>query len=147
MQLAKIITMAIVATTLPLLAGAAVGAPLSASMGLKAADVAVTAETVQYRRGFRNTRGWRGGGAGLGIGIGAGLLLGGALAARPYYYDSYDDGNRYYGSRSRSYDDGSYVAVDRGGYDDVAYCQQTFRSYDVRSGTYLGYDGYRHSCP
>jgi BA14K-like protein len=31
--------------------------------------------------------------------------------------------------------------------DAVAYCLQRFRSYDVRTGTYLGYDGYRHPCP
>ncbi|MGB8044731.1 MAG: BA14K family protein [Pseudolabrys sp.] len=24
---------------------------------------------------------------------------------------------------------------------------QRFRSYDPGSGTYLGYDGYRHPCP
>jgi hypothetical protein len=24
---------------------------------------------------------------------------------------------------------------------------QTYRSYDPRSGTYLGFDGYRHPCP
>jgi opacity protein-like surface antigen len=29
----------------------------------------------------------------------------------------------------------------------VAYCSQRFRSYDPRSGTYLGYDGFRHRCP
>src|SRR5579864_1930830 len=26
-------------------------------------------------------------------------------------------------------------------------CAQRFKSYDSRSGTYLGRDGYRHSCP
>jgi BA14K-like protein len=31
--------------------------------------------------------------------------------------------------------------------DVVAYCMQRFRSYDPSSGTYLGYDGYRHPCP
>lgn len=31
--------------------------------------------------------------------------------------------------------------------DAVAYCQQRFKSYDVRTGTYLGYDGRRHACP
>ena len=31
--------------------------------------------------------------------------------------------------------------------DAVAYCERTFRSYDPASGTYLGYDGMRHSCP
>ena len=30
---------------------------------------------------------------------------------------------------------------------DTAYCQQRFRSYDLASGTYMGYDGMRHSCP
>jgi hypothetical protein len=30
---------------------------------------------------------------------------------------------------------------------DDAYCAQRFRSYDPASGTYLGYDGLRHSCP
>jgi len=29
----------------------------------------------------------------------------------------------------------------------VAYCTQRFRSYDPRSGTYLGTDGHRHPCP
>lgn len=29
----------------------------------------------------------------------------------------------------------------------VEYCVRRFRSYDPRSGTYVGYDGYRHRCP
>lgn len=29
----------------------------------------------------------------------------------------------------------------------VAYCAQRYRSYDRASGTYLGYDGFRHPCP
>jgi hypothetical protein len=29
----------------------------------------------------------------------------------------------------------------------VAYCMQRYRSYDPRSGTYMGNDGYRHPCP
>jgi hypothetical protein len=31
--------------------------------------------------------------------------------------------------------------------DAVAYCMQRFRSYDPASQTYVGYDGYRRSCP
>jgi BA14K-like protein len=31
--------------------------------------------------------------------------------------------------------------------DPVASCMQRFRSYDPRTGTYLGNDGQRHSCP
>ncbi|MDE1568750.1 BA14K family protein [Aquabacter sediminis] len=29
----------------------------------------------------------------------------------------------------------------------VAYCSQRFKSYNPRTGTYLGYDGRRHACP
>ncbi|MCG7392757.1 BA14K family protein [Microvirga sp. ACRRW] len=29
----------------------------------------------------------------------------------------------------------------------AAYCAQRFRSYDPASGTYMGYDGVRRSCP
>jgi len=34
-----------------------------------------------------------------------------------------------------------------GGGDNSTYCASRFRSYDPASGTYLGYDGMRHSCP
>ncbi|MDO9297216.1 BA14K family protein [Bradyrhizobium sp.] len=75
-----------------------------------------------------------------GYGIGTGLVIGGALGS------SYG----YYGNPYGYYDDGYYdepvVAVAPGG-DDVEYCRRTYRSYDVRSGTYLGYDGLRHACP
>ena len=30
---------------------------------------------------------------------------------------------------------------------DVGYCMRRFRSYDPRSGTYLGLNGLRHHCP
>ena len=39
------------------------------------------------------------------------------------------------------------VGYPGGGDESVAYCMQTYRSYDPRSGTYLGNDGYRHPCP
>ena len=29
----------------------------------------------------------------------------------------------------------------------INYCMQRYRSYDPNSMTYLGRDGYRHSCP
>ena len=29
----------------------------------------------------------------------------------------------------------------------IAYCESRYRSYDRRTGTYLGYDGKRHPCP
>ncbi|WP_366006926.1 BA14K family protein [Nitrobacter sp.] len=43
------------------------------------------------------------------------------------------------------YDDGP-TAVQSSGRD-VSYCRRRFKSYDVRSGTYLGRDGKRHRCP
>ena len=79
----------------------------------------------------------------------AGAVVGGALASSygyyggPGYYDQGYDGDQYY-------DDGVAVAVGPapvGGDDSVAYCMQTYRSYDPGSGTYVGYDGYRHPCP
>jgi hypothetical protein len=66
-----------------------------------------------------------------------GAIIGGLLAA-PYY--GYDD--PYY-----AYEPGPY-AYGRGyGGNAVAYCMQRFRSYDPSSGTYVGFDGLRHSCP
>ncbi|MBL8893800.1 MAG: BA14K family protein [Rhizobiales bacterium] len=56
----------------------------------------------------------------------AGPIIGGALvgayaAPRVYYDDGYGDGH-------------------------VQYCFNRYRSYDPRSNTFLGYDGYRHEC-
>jgi hypothetical protein len=60
-----------------------------------------------------------GGGAGAAVAAGiAGLAIGGAIAASQAQQNNA-----------------------------VAYCSQRFRSYDPASGTYLGYDGYRHPCP
>jgi hypothetical protein len=84
--------------------------------------------------GHHHRGGWGGGGAVIG-GLAAGAIIGGALAAqRPYY--GYGPGPVYYDA-----DPGYY------GGDAVGYCMQRFKSYDPRSGTYLGYDGYRHPCP
>jgi hypothetical protein len=63
-----------------------------------------------------------------------GGLIGGALAAQPGYY--YDAPPPVYAAPGPGYGD-----------DATAYCMQRFRSYDPRSGTYLGYDGHRHPCP
>lgn len=104
----------------------------SAKMG----NVGVT--EVQYRRQYRGRyyggrrygNRWNGGGAAVGagiVGLAAGAIIGGAIAnsQQPTYY-------------------GEAPAV---GGDAVSYCMQRFRSYDPASGTYLGYDGVRHSCP
>jgi hypothetical protein len=90
-------------------------------------------ETVRWRgRGYNGRRYYGRGHYGPGWGVGAGLLggaiIGGILAA-PYY------GN------------GPYAYEPGYGGNAVAYCMRRFKSYDPGSGTYLGYDGYRHSCP
>jgi hypothetical protein len=62
-----------------------------------------------------------------------GAIIGGMLA-NPYYYGP----GPYYPAPG-------YVVPLPG--NAVAYCLQRFKSYDPGSGTYLGYDGYRHPCP
>ena len=99
-----------------------------------------------YRGGYGN-RGGGGGGGAVVPGLIAGAVIGGALASGSYY-----GGPGYYASGPGYYDD-QYddapvaVAPQVGGDDSVGYCMQTYRSYDPRSGTYLGNDGYRHPCP
>ena len=112
-------------------------APVGNALAIKNA-VPISVETVRWRgRGYRG--GWHGrGGRGWGYyggGFAAGAILGGLLAApyyypRPYYY--YGPSYYYYGYPSE---------------EAVLYCMRRFKSYDPRSGTYLGYDGYRHPCP
>jgi hypothetical protein len=79
-------------------------------------------------------------------------VIGGAIASQGYY------GNGYYANSygyapgyydDQYYDDGAVAVAPGpvGGDDAVAYCMQTYRSYDPQSGTYLGNDGRRHSCP
>ena len=102
-----------------------VARPLPGGLSAAAGD-AIT--PVQWR--------WHGPGA-AGAGFAAGLLLGGLLASRPYYWGY---GPPVYAPPP--------VYVSPPVYDDdIAYCWRRFKSYDPRSGTYLGYDGYRHPCP
>ena len=63
------------------------------------------------------------------------IIFGGIGPIWPYY-DVYPD--YYYPDY---YDVPNYLG------DAIAYCRARFRSYDVRSMTYLGYDGLRHRCP
>lgn len=89
--------------------------------------------------------GWHGGyrhrHGGFWPGVGTGLIIGGAIGAPYGYYDNYGPG--YYDD---DYYDAPAVTVAPDG-DSVAYCRSRFKSYDVRTGTYLGYDGLRHPCP
>ncbi len=145
----KIVVAALMTAAMPLLVAPAGAAPLSSPMALKDA-AASPIENVQWRRGW----GWgRGGWVGPAV---AGAIIGGAIvgATRPYGYyggygpyDGYAYAPGYAGSGYAGYSGGYVAAPAYGGGDDVAYCQQRFRSYDARSGTYLGYDGMRHPCP
>ena len=42
---------------------------------------------------------------------------------------------------------GSAIANSQAQANAASYCAQRYRSYDPGSGTYLGHDGLRHSCP
>lgn len=67
-------------------------------------------------------------------GLIGGAIIGSSLAwpyYDPYYYDYYD----------------APVIESGASADEVAYCMRRFKSYDPRTGTYLGYDGLRHPCP
>ena len=96
-----------------------------------------------------------GGGGGFIPGAVAGAIVGGAIASQGYYGGPgyYAPGPSYYPAGPGYYDD-SYAeegvvaaAPAPGGDDSVAYCMQTYRSYNPRTGTYLGNDGFRHPCP
>ena len=82
-----------------------------------------------------------GGGGGFLPGAIAGAVIGGAIASQGYG----DPG--YYPPGQGYYDDSVAAGPPPGDDDGVAYCMQTYRSYDPQSGTYLGNDGQRHSCP
>ena len=126
----RVMLLALMVAAAPALVTPVIAAPVASSLMLRSAAVP-SVETVRYRHGY--------GGAAVGLGI-AGALIGGAIlgATQPYGYYGYPPG--YYGP--------AYVVPPPYvGDDAVGYCAQRFRSYDPYSGTYLGYDGLRHSCP
>jgi hypothetical protein len=84
----------------------------------------------------------RGGGRRWGRGVGAGVaagviggLIGGALM----------NANPSYAAPAPVYEEPVYVAPRGGGA--VEYCMRRYRSYDPRTGTYVGYDGIERPCP
>lgn len=91
--------------------------------------------------GWRHNRDYAGGGyyggygyGGLGLGLAAGVIGGALLASQAPYYGYTDYG---YSAAYPGYGSGGAQA----------YCQSRFKSYNPATGTYLGYDGLRHSCP
>lgn len=98
-------------------------------------------------------------------GLAAGVLLGGALASRPRYVEpgpryieedpvyvepGYEEPVQVYRPRARVYvEEPQYREVRSlrpwsGAW--MQYCSQRYRSFDRRSGTYVGYDGQEHFC-
>jgi len=149
----KLLAAVVLAVGASPLAATANAAPIAAPSSLQNAAMS-SVEAVQWRRGWR--------GRALVPGIAAGLIVGGAIAATQpwggygyggYGYDSYGDRGGYgqgYGyapTAGYAYAPGPGYATSYEDGNDAAYCQQRFRSYDPRSGTYMGYDGLRHSCP
>jgi hypothetical protein len=100
-----------------------------------------------YNRGYRDHDHDRDRRDGFVPGVVTGVIIGGAIASQGYGY--YGGPGIYYAPSYSSdpYYDGPSVAPAPGGDDAVAYCLQTYPSYDPQSGTYLGDDGYQHPCP
>jgi BA14K-like protein len=121
---------------------AASAAPVIDRLAFKNAS-ASTIEFVQWRGGW----GW-GWGAPAAGGFVAGALVGSALAA-PYYYAP-GPYYPYYPSPYYPPAPAGYYARGSGpppAGDAVAYCEQRFRSYNPKTGLYIGTDGHLHPCP
>ncbi|MGJ5045099.1 MULTISPECIES: BA14K family protein [unclassified Bradyrhizobium] len=134
MDLRKLLTVATIGTMSLAAASPLAAAPLLSNhpAPTPAAQNATELQQVQYRhwrggyghrhgyyghRSYGHRHGYGAGAAALG-GLAAGAIIGGAIA----------------NSRAEAANA-------------QAYCAQRFRSYDPGSGTYLGNDGLRHSCP
>lgn len=115
---------ALVAAGIASFAHVASAAPVADALAIKNA-APTTIEDVRWRG-----RGW---GWGVGAGIVGGAIVGGALAAPYYDYGPYYPAPGYYEGPGPG--------------DAVAHCIRRYRSYDPRSRTFLGKDGYRHPCP
>jgi len=116
------------------------GLALAALMGLTVLPLPGTAEAGYGGRGWGGPGYW---GAGL-IGLGVGVAIGSALAA-PVYVDPYVDA-------PPPPPPGAYAPV-AAGYGPPAwspewydYCGQRYRSFNARTGYFMGYDGQPHFC-
>lgn len=132
---------------------------LSASLAALVLSGAMAAATpASAQRWNHGGWGWGGPAAAGAAGLATGAIIGGAIASGAYgpgyygygygpgYAPGYDYGSAY------GYEPGPGVAATEttvvpGGGDASAYCAQRFRSYDPATGTYMGYDGVRRSCP
>jgi hypothetical protein len=98
---------------------------------------------------------WEGAAAAGIVGLAAGALIGGAFAAPPRYAPPpvyyapppppvyYQPAPSAYGPSAGAPPAGGWPFGSQGYYN---YCASKYRSFDPSSGTFLGYDGYRHYC-
>jgi hypothetical protein len=112
-----------------------------AASAIAIAAFTATLPSVAYAQHYHHGGGWGWGWGGFAAGAATGAIIGGMLSA-PYYR-----GDPYYYGGGPYYYPGNDYAYEAAPGDAVAYCIRRFRSYDLRSGTYLGNDGYRHPCP
>lgn len=142
MNVMKSLTLSAVAVAAALAVTPASAAPVTRGIAPLASTQNELVQQVQYRRhGHYHGRHYYGGrgyyhrrsnggavAAGVLGGLAVGAMIGAATAAPPP--------PAYYGAPAPVY----------GGGDWLAYCSSKYRSFDPASGTYLGYDGYRHPC-
>ena len=84
------------------------------------------------------------------LGLATGVIIGGALASQPRYSEPRYVEPDYYPEpeprviyRRQPVYTPSYEPWSQSWYD---YCSQRYRSFNPRSGTYVGYDGREHFC-
>jgi hypothetical protein len=141
----KLTVTSLAAATIVCLAQPTTAAPVVNAAAIKNAAPS-NIETVRWRRWWA-----------VPAGVAAGVVVGRALTAPyryappAYYYGPppaayYPPPAAYYPPPA-AYAAPGYAAPVPQSADAVAYCRQQFKSYDVRSGTYLGHDGQRHPCP
>lgn len=111
---------------------AAPASPQALSSVEKTAKAGSNVADVQMRRGFRGNRGWRGNrfrGGRWGYrrrGSNAGAIIGGLVAGALI---------------------AGAIRESRASSGDIERCEATYRSFNPRTGTYVGYDGVERVCP
>ncbi|KQY15391.1 BA14K family protein [Rhizobium sp. Root482] len=117
----------------------------------------VTPAQADHRRGHRDYyrhHGHYNGGdaAALGaLGLATGVIIGGAIASQPRYQERVyiDPEPEYYRPRPvyrRPVVVQNYGSLEPWSPAWYRYCEQRYRSFEPRSGTFTGYDGQQHFC-
>jgi len=138
MTVLKSLTLSALAVAGALAVSPASAAPVMRGIAADASTQNEMVQQVQWRRhgghyygGPRYYRRNNSGAVAAGVlgGLAVGAMIGAAAASAP-------PPPAYYPAPAPVY----------GGGDWLAYCSSKYRSFDPATGTYLGYDGYRHPC-